>query len=253
MRSAAVAVSVAVLLGGSAMAGEAAPGRAPESLAAGEARLEYRPLRFDEPPEEPPASAAGDSTGLAAETLSDLKQEPADGAIRDEDDRIPFGRAGSEFLTFGGGVAADFRQDVDFNLHVAWSHFVADELEFAVEGGGWYFHQTGDDTVGLNGSLIFRWHFLHPQTTPDEEWDWTVYTDVGMGLMGAFDNVPADGTGFVFTPRAGFGFTKRIADDGTRLQTGVRWAHVSNGRIEGDMRNPSRDSVMVYAGVIIPF
>jgi hypothetical protein len=33
----------------------------------------------------------------------------------------------------------------------------------------------------------------------------------------------------------------------------VGWHHISNGRYTGDVNNPSRDSVMVYAGIMIPF
>ncbi len=73
------------------------------------------------------------------------------------------------------------------------------------------------------------------------------------GLLFAFDNVPEGGTGFNFLPRLGVGFTKQLDEDGTRLIMGVRWQHLSNGRIEGDERNPSRDSVMVWAGVMFPF
>lgn len=159
-----------------------------------------------------------------------------------------YGSAGSEWLTIGGGVANNFHNDTDLNIHGAWSRFLADEVEFSMEVGGWYFAQEGDDTAGINWNVIFRWHAFH-----DEAFTWTVYFDAGIGVLGSFDNVPGDGTGFNFTPRLGAGFTHAIGDEGTRLQIGVRWHHISNGRIEGDERNPGRDSVMVYAGVIFPF
>ena len=76
-------------------------------------------------------------------------------------------------------------------------------------------------------------------------------------VLGSFlftgDDVPPDGTSINFTPRAGMGVTRALDDSGTRLMVGVRWAHISNARIEGDGENPSRDSVMGYVGVIWPF
>jgi hypothetical protein len=163
--------------------------------------------------------------------------------------RISYGSAGSQWLTVGSGFAYDFDENADANVHVAWSTFLADEIEFGVEGALWGFFQQGDDTAGVSGSLLFRWHFLH-----DEAYDWTVFGDVGIGLLGAFDTVPDTGTGFNFLPRAGFGLTTRIDDESdTRLMLGARWHHISNGRIEGDARNPARDSVMLYAAVVFPF
>lgn len=185
--------------------------------------------------------AAQDGAATPPETAA-----PGEGAEEPRETR--FGRTGSQWLTFGAGYANDLDSDSDYNVHAAWSRFIADELEFAVEVGGWYFDQRGDNTGGISGNLVLRWHALH-----DDNFDWTLYTDVGMGLLAGFDLVPDGGTGFNFTPRAGVGFTRRIGDGATRLQVGVRYHHISNGRIEGDERNPGRDSVMVYAGIIIPW
>jgi hypothetical protein len=175
-----------------------------------------------------------------------LSEEGSAGPTEKRETR--FGRTGSQWLTFGAGYAYDFDKESDYNVHAAWSRFLADELEFAVEVGGWYFDQRGDNTGGVNANMVFRWHALH-----DENYDWTVYGDVGIGLLAAFDLVPDGGTGFNFTPRAGAGFTRRLGDGQTRLQVGVRYHHVSNGRIEGDERNPGRDAVMLYAGIIVPW
>lgn len=208
---------------------------------------------YAEPGEAAPATGAASTPATAPapegrlaptqpielDTAAALAGDPAKGYGRSD---------GRWWLTLGGGTAWDFDEDYDFNLHVAGSTFIADELEFAVELGGWYFLQEGPDTGGVNGSFLFRWHFWH-----DEAFDWTVYGDVGIGLLGAFDDTPVGGTSFNFTPRAGAGFTKLLDEAGTRLQVGVRWHHISNGRIEGDGRNPSRDSIMLYAGVVFPF
>ncbi|MFA6045786.1 MAG: acyloxyacyl hydrolase, partial [Phycisphaerales bacterium] len=93
----------------------------------------------------------------------------------------------------------------------------------------------------------FRWHFVHEE-------DFTVYADIGIGILGATDNVPSNGTSFDFTPRAGVGFTYALNDAGDlRLVGGLRWAHVSNARIHGDDDNPGVDTIMMYSGVQFPF
>lgn len=182
-----------------------------------------------------PAPAAADS--------------PAADPLAADDRHIPFGSAGSTWLTFGAMFAYDLGEEKDINVHAAYSYFLADEFEFAVQVSGWYFAQDDDDTGGISGQMIFRWHFWH---APD--WDWSVYGEAGIGLLAGFDEVPNGGQEFNFVPRAAAGFTKRLWDDSeTRLQVGVGWHHISNGRYTGDVNNPSRDSVMVYAGIMIPF
>ncbi len=179
----------------------------------------------------------------------------ADGDRAADTGRSPaYGRAGSRWWTIGAAVANNFEGDTDTNLHVAFSTFLADDIEFAVEGAGWYFHQTGDDTGGVSGSMVLRWHFLHA-----DDYNWSVFGDAGIGVLFSFDEVPDGGTGFNFLPRIGAGFTKALNDSidgesrGARFMVGVRYHHISNGRISGDSRNPARDSVCVYAGITFPF
>lgn len=161
-----------------------------------------------------------------------------------------FGRAGSWWWSVGPGVAADFGDAVDTNVHGLLSTFLADDLEFGVEVAGWYFNQDGPDTGGLSGSMILRWHFAG-----DEDRSWTLFGDVGIGLLGAFDDVPDGGTSLNFLPRLGFGYTRAIGDDpgGPRLTLGARWHHISNARIEGEERNPARDGLMGYFEIQFPF
>ncbi len=165
-----------------------------------------------------------------------------------------YGRSGSRWWTFGGLYANDFDDAQDVNLHVAFSEFLADDLEFAVEAAGWYFDQPGGNTGGVSGSMVFRWHALHA-----EDYRWTLFGDAGIGLLGAFDDVPSGGTGFNFLPRLGGGLTWALnesvdgASRGPRLMVGVRWHHISNARIQGDDNNPGRDSVAGYVALTIPF
>ncbi len=193
------------------------------------------------------------ATSEATSTLPPIAEgAPASRAAAVSDDRERrFGRAGSRWWSVGSGLASDFSEGADVNIHGIFSQFIADELEFGVEAAGWYFNQQGKDTGGLSGSMIFRWHFAH-----DEEFTWSVFGDLGIGLLGSFDEVPDGGTGFNFLPRAGVGFTHLLDStevDGCRLTLGVRWHHISNARIEGEERNPARDGLMFYAEVQFPF
>jgi hypothetical protein len=186
----------------------------------------------------------------AAQPAAAPEQQPdaTTPAPAEKPERIGFGHAGSSFISVGLGYMNDFSDDQAGELYVGYSHFIADELEFILELGAWYFDQDGDNTGAVSPVMNLRWHFLH-----DEAYDWSVFGEAGFGLLFAFDNVPDGGTGFDFLPRLGAGFTKALDDDGTRLVMGVRWQHISNGRIEGDARNPGRDSLMVWAGVMFPF
>jgi opacity protein-like surface antigen len=192
----------------------------------------------------------------------DLSQAIAREASQPEAEKPPavqrpvgYGLAGSQWWTIGAAYAKDFHEATDFNVHFDYSIFIADDLEFALEGAGWYFHQRGDDTGGVSASMLFRWHFLHPK----DNHDWTVFGDVGIGLLFGFDEVPDGGTGFDFLPRVGIGFTKAFSDSvdgesrGPRWMVGVRYHHISNGRIASDSRNPARDAVCVYAAITFPF
>lgn len=198
------------------------------------ARLDYASLT--------PEASLGPTSGTSA----GAKREASAAMLQGEAPVARYGAEGSRWWTIGGGVANDFSDATDLNLFGAYSYFLIDDVEFSAELGAWYYAQTGDDTAGLNPNMILRWHFYNDQ-------DWTVYADVGIGLVFTADDVPPDGTSINFTPRAGLGFTHALDDSGTRLMVGVRWAHISNARIEGDGENPSRDSVMGYVGVIWPF
>lgn len=190
----------------------------------------------------------------AVQPAGDEASKSSSGGTASDGRSQAYGHAGSRWWTIGAAYANNFQSDSDINLHIAFSTFLTDELEFAVEGAGWYFHQAGDDTGGVSGSMLFRWHFWH---APD--YDWTVFGDAGIGLLFGFDEVPDGGTGFNFLPRVGAGFTKALNDSidgesrGPRLMVGVRYHHISNGRVSGDSRNPARDAVCVYAGITFPF
>lgn len=213
-----------------------------------------------------PAAAAIASTQLLANDLSfEHRYDDAPAAQQSPSESAdnpftlfgpsgkPYGTAGSKAWTIGGLYANNFNEASDINLHVAWSNFLADELEFAVEAAGWYFNQPGKDTGGVSGSMVFRWHFAHA-----DDFAWSVFADGGIGILGAFDETPEGGTEFNFLPRVGLGATFRLSDEDAagqapRLMIGARWHHISNARIRGDSDNPARDSLAGYVGIVLPF
>lgn len=178
----------------------------------------------------------------------DLKQTVDDeaGSESGNKQRLAFGRQGAQRLTLTSGVADNFDMAKDYQvLGVAYSRFLTDEVELQVEGAGWYFDQEGDDAEGLSITVRARWHVLNRQR-------WSLFVDGGLGLLGVTDNVPEGGTGFNFMPQLGGGGSVQLGDSDLRAILGVRWHHISNGRIHGDVSNPSRDAPMFYVGLSFP-
>lgn len=175
---------------------------------------------------------AGDGTGTAV--------IPELGAAE------PFGAAGSNWLTFGGGIAYDLDDSTDANLRAAFSHFLVEGVEVSPELNLWYHDQAESDEWGINPAVVFRWHVWRGD-------DWTLFADAGIGALFTTDSVPTSGTHVNFTPRVGVGVTYNLPSLGGRLQAGLRWHHISNARITGDRGNPATDAPMVYIGLMIPF
>jgi len=189
------------------------------------------------------------SPDLAAAMRKQPEPTVADGQpIDSRPPRPNFGDPGSRWWTIGGGVSLDFSDATDLNLFGDFTYFIGRNVEFTAELGAWYFNQDGPDAVGINPEMIFRWHFYNEGRT-------TFFGDLGIGLVFSSDNVPDGGTTYNFLPRIGGGMTYALTEDlgGPRLQLGVRWHHISNGRSNGDSDNPSRDGLMLYTGVVFPF
>ena len=201
----------------------------------------------------PGALASEASTSLAfsaAATRDAINAQPATEPQETTTTQPPvFGAKGTWWGSVHAGYARELAQPAeanDYNLAFTFSTFLEQDIELMLQFGGWFFDQEGDNAAGANFMLGFRWHFHN-------EGPVTVYADGGVGLLGSTDHVPEGGTGFNFTPFAGVGFTHAIGDQGVRFLAGVRWHHISNARTQSESRNPSRDGVMVYAGVQFPF
>lgn len=156
-----------------------------------------------------------------------------------------FGEADSVWVSGGFSVADNSRDAVAANAWTAISWFAAEDVEMGIELALWGHNQPGDNALSLSVSNTVRWHFVNTG-------EWTLFGDIGLGLLASTSTVPDHGTGLNFLPRVGAGFTRRLTDT-SRLQVGIRWHHISNARIGGDQRNPSRDSALVYAGVVFAF
>lgn len=157
--------------------------------------------------------------------------------------KLRFLDKGKWTLTLGGGAAPDFEDASDVNGFAQVSYFLVKNFEIGFELGGWYFSQPVKNTGGVSGSLTFKYHFY---STEDRRF--TAFADLGIGVLGAFNQVPSGGTNVNFLPRAGAGITYALTDE-ARLVTGLRWHHISNAHIRGDGRNPSRNGLMFYAGI----
>ncbi|MEC9373887.1 MAG: acyloxyacyl hydrolase [Planctomycetota bacterium] len=167
--------------------------------------------------------------------------EPIEGALAD--DRARWRATPGAAILFGGD-----QSDVHAMGFVSFDTYLAEDFEFGIELGGWWINQDPDEAGALSAILNFRYHFLEVDHGGR---DWSIYLDAGVGVMGATEEVPFEGSEFNFTPRAGVGASIRLGAG--RLLTGVRWQHFSNARIFGADRNPSFDAVMIYAGFSIPF
>lgn len=177
----------------------------------------------------------------AAVNLQDGLAPPEDAAAEQRDEYL---MKGSDFFTAGGGTSADFDQLAEVNATIGYTYFVADDVEVSGEFAIRYFYQDGEDAVGFNPSVIFRWHWWKT-----EDRRWTAFADVGIGMMATTSDVPEDGTSFNFTPRIGGGVTREWSEN-MRLLLGLRWSHISNARIFGEDDNPASDGPMVYFGLI---
>ncbi len=204
------------------------------------------PVSFQYEPPSPSAALASEEKLKESSSSEPRGSEAIGSKVAEFTPPKKFGAAGSRWWTIGTGIADNFNDAVDSNVHFAYTYFLAPDIEFTAELAGWYFNQPGDNPVGASAVMVFRWHFINTGA-------WTVYADTGVGILAATDNVPDGGTSFDLMPRVGVGFTRQLTESGTRLQVGVRWHHASNARIFGDASNPARDSAMVYAGIIFPF
>jgi len=154
-----------------------------------------------------------------------------------------FGEAG--MITFN--IFGDFATDLDNawmaggQFGISW--FFMDNLSLDVQLEQYGISQDGSGAYAIGPAMLFRWHFLAQET-------WSLYADLGCGVIYATNPVPSDGSRFNFTPRLGVGASIGLSES-ARVLTGVRWFHISNANTSTP--NPGRDSAELYAGLSFAF
>src|SRR5690606_4202092 len=113
-------------------------------------------------------------------------------------------------------AAAFDGEALDQGIMLSYNRFLVDDIEWFVEGWLWAFYDQGYAAAyGLSLGTGFRWHFLTREK-------WTMFADLGIGVLGTTDAVPPEGTEFNFMPRVGIGFTREL-DENVRFIGGLRW------------------------------
>ncbi|MDZ4831912.1 MAG: acyloxyacyl hydrolase [Phycisphaerae bacterium] len=154
-----------------------------------------------------------------------------------------WGDAGTWTFNLSIAYANDFDETsiVPGAIGVSWFPIRMFSIDLQAEGA--YIAQPGDDAGGGGLALVIRWHFLDYET-------WSLYADLGIGILATTTDVPPDSTQFVFTPRAGVGASFALSED-TRLLVGARWFHISNAQTASN--NPGINALEGYAGVSFAF
>jgi hypothetical protein len=130
---------------------------------------------------------------------------------------------------------------LEMEWSASWFFMENVSMDFGLSGDA--ILQPGLDAGGGGASLMLRWHFLARA-------DWSLFADIGCGMLFTNEPVPSDGGRVNLTPRAGVGGTVALAGS-ARLMGGLRWYHISNANT-GEA-NPGRDSLQVFGGVSVPF
>jgi lipid A 3-O-deacylase len=209
-----------------------------------------------------PAARSDTSSDLVAIAQRPFHFEPVNqsesrvsfGAISDQDpdalttSSMPvadYGRDGDRHWMIRAGGGSTFRSDHFGQLGVGLMYFIAEDVSINLELNGVGFRQENEDALGLNFSLLLRWHFYN-----NDDRTFSLYGEGGAGLLLTTSDVPHDGSSFNFTPQLGGGLSFAVGDD-ARLYAGLRWFHVSNANLYE--ANPGRDHAMVYAELSFPF
>jgi opacity protein-like surface antigen len=121
-------------------------------------------------------------------------------------------------------------------------YFLNDHFSVNFELPYYYMFEKGDDANAVGFNLLLRDHFWQRDRC-------TLYWDVAGGLLEADRRVPTGGTDYNWTFRAGLGATYRLREN-LHAFAGLRYFHLSNGRLEGVDRNPDFNVVEGYIGLM---
>jgi lipid A 3-O-deacylase len=178
---------------------------------------------------------------------SPIQQEQGDSLNIASPLETAFGAKGQKHWYVQGAVATTLDREEAFPQRfvlagAGLSKFLFDGHSINLELNSIYFRQPDDDALGLNLSLLMRWHLLRNSS-------WSLFVDGGAGVMGTTSDVPSKGASFNFTPQVGAGVSIKLKEQ-RQLMLGLRWHHISHADLFG--ANPGRDSLMGYVGVQFP-
>ena len=175
-----------------------------------------------------------------------LSESPVEDTVGAASTRLlpAYGDQGDRRWSIGGMAATDFQNERVLSLRGGLEWFPIDAFSLGLDADlGWVGQDTGDDAGFLGASVMLRWHFLRNAS-------WSIYADLGIGLVYATSPVPPDGSRLDFTPQAGIGCSIAL-DDRTRLLLGIGWYHLSNARTTDT--NFGIDALAVTARISLPF
>lgn len=143
------------------------------------------------------------------------------------------------------GVQPGGRRETYGSQTLGLGYVYADNFALNAEFTGLEATQDGPNVLAGGGDLLLRNHMIRGK-------GWSLFSDVGLGLMEANHRLPEGGTHFNFTTQAGLGLTFQLSER-VDLLSGVRYFHLSNARMQGPARNPSINAIEEYVGLIYHF
>ena len=201
-----------------------------------------------------PATADGfhiDPTAVDTALLAGIQDAVAPIATADTQAPTTLAAADDASVAIDALVAFDFHGTTLGILDIGVNWCVADGVSVGVfgevitaaqdsaDGSG-----SGDGSAwGGGGGALVRWHFIREER-------FTMFVDVGCGLLLSNNDIPEGGSAVNFTPRADLG-GMWLMSEGVALSARVGWFHVSNAQT--DEANPGLDTLAIGLGLSFDF
>lgn len=197
-----------------------------------------------------PSQAAG-PLDLSAGVVGTLQLAALDDSNRSEDSTVAadvsitddFVRNSWVITTYGSARIGD--KGMMYTGHVGVGYHLRDDFSVNIEAIGGIVDVESDTSGGMAElDLVLRWHFSKND-------DWSIYADLGAGIISSGVSIPRGGTHFNFTPQIGLGATIDLSGK-AKMIVGARYIHLSNARMQGASKNPAWDGGLVYIGLMFP-
>lgn len=143
----------------------------------------------------------------------------------------------------GGFIDGDSNSGALMSVGASW--FFLDGLAIDALAEGLIGDASGTSTGGAGAALEVEWHFVREDR-------WSAFFYAGCGFIASTEPIPAGGTTFNSSPRAGVGLTFQPDSSADwRLVLMCGWYHMSNARTSAN--NPGMNALELMAGVSIAF